>query len=68
MSFGSTRNIWELADYVLVVRHELNIVKGLTNIFLFKLSCEMSFDKCSFTGTSISDQDELQELNQLTLV
>lgn len=40
----------------------------LTNIFLLELSGEMSLDKGSFTSASISYQDKLQEIIQLTLL
>lgn len=40
----------------------------LTNIFLLELSGEMSLDEGGFTSASISYQDKLQEIIQLTLV
>lgn len=42
--------------YVLSVIHNIKI---LTNIFLLKLSCNVPLHKSSFSGASISYQDEL---------
>lgn len=50
---------------VCVSRSDLEL---LTNIFLLELSGEMSLDKGGFTSASISYQDKLQEIIQLTLV
>lgn len=50
------------------MRHYIYNIKVLTNIFLLKLSCEMPLNKGGFAGTSISYQDKLQEISQLTLV
>lgn len=47
--------------------HPHHVKKALTNIFLLKLSCEMPLHKGCFTGASIADQDELQEIRQWTL-
>lgn len=42
-------------------------IKVLTNIFLFKLSSDVPLHKGGFTSASISYQDKLQEIVQLTL-
>lgn len=35
-------------------------LKGLTNIFLLELSCEMPLHKGRFAGASVANQDELR--------
>lgn len=51
-----------------IVRVSHSDLEVLTNIFLLELSSEMSLDKGGFTSASISYQDKLQEIIQLTLV